>query len=229
MWIEGPLGLAAAVVWLGSVGYALARRRKPDWALAPIVFATGACAALSPTLGQPRYNLVEVAGLLAAGAWLLHGDRTTRLREAALGAAIALSMIPFAWIGDANFTSVEQEVDALRHPLSFPKRGDTSGFDWLVREREDELAPGDRVYFSQMAFIGGLWNSRFSNVVTWVPFENPAQFLRRIAAGDPKWVCVGGNTDASRTLDRTSKWSLVGRTNRDMDEVCYRRARQGSK
>ena len=223
MWIEGPLGIAGAVAWVGAVVRALVRRAKPPWELGPLAFATAACVATTPTLGQPRYNMHAIAGVLVFGAWALREEPMTRLREAALGAAIALSMIPFAWIGDANFTSVQEEMDALQHPLSFPHRGDTNGFDWLVREREDELGPGDRVFFSDMAFIGGLWNSQFSNVVVWAPYESPAKFVARIDAGDPKWVCVGGGGDARRALERTGRWTLIGRTNRDMDELCYRR------
>jgi hypothetical protein len=227
MWVAGPLGAVAIVVWLASLGRDVVLRRPVGdgvRSLGPIVVPCLAWLATGPNFGQPRYNLHVIAALLVVWAWLVRDPRETRLREGVLGAMVVLSLVPLFWMGDANVTTVDEEAERLSHPFAPRAYSEHPSFDFLEHQKEDELQAGDDVVFSEgVAFPGLLWNFAFSNRVDYVAFTNGREFDARLAELSPKWVCVGAGSSARKALEESGQWTLIGRTNPGLNEVAFRR------
>jgi hypothetical protein len=226
MWVAGPVGVVAVLVWGVSVGRELLRRTLGENALGigTVIFPFLVWLAVGPNFGQPRYNLHVVGALLVVCAWLLRGRAQDRLREGLLGAMLVLSLIPFFWMNNANVTTLEEEKERLLHPFDNRAYSVHPSFDLLEREKYEELKPGDEVVFSQgVIFPGLLWNFDFSNRVDYVEFTNAHEFLAKLRELDAKWVCVGADSAAKRALDQSGQWELIGRTTQEPKEVAFRR------
>jgi hypothetical protein len=226
MWVAAPLGCAALAAWAAGIVRG-ARTRKLEegiTAITPIILMGLTWLALGPNFRQPRYNLHFIGVVLVVGAWFLRDAAWQRLREGALGAMLVLSLVPLFWMRDANFATVEEEVERLSHPFASRAYSEHPTFDLLEKEKERELHAGDDVVYSEgVAFPGILWNFHFSNRVEYVEFTNPRDFLDQIAVRNPRWVCVGQSGNARKTLERTGEWVVVGETNPGGRELAYRR------
>ena len=226
MWVAGPLGVVALVVWLLTLGRDAVRRSLSDSVLAigAVMVPCIVWLAAGPNFGQPRYNLHVIGAFLVMGVWLVRTPAYERLREGLLGAMVVLSIVPLFWMNDANVTTLEEEGERLTHPFATRAFSPHPSFDLLEREKEEQLGPGDEAVFSEgVAFPGLLWNFEFSNRVDYVEFTTPEAFLAKLAELDAKWVCVGDKSAARRALDRSPTWTLVGRTNPGLSELAYRR------
>ncbi len=231
MWIAGPLGVLALLLWVADVVRDLTRDRKAGEgvrSVAPVLLPCLFWVATGPNFGQPRYNLHVIGAFLVACAWLVRGPREARLREGVLGAMLAFSLVPLFWMRDANVTTVEEEVERLSHPLATRAFSDHPSFDLLEKQKDAELAPGDEVVFSEgVAFPGLLWNFGFTNRVDYVAFTNAAEFTARLADRAPRWVCVGAASAPRKVLEASGQWELIGRTNPGLNEVAFRRKGAG--
>jgi hypothetical protein len=232
-WLVIPLGLFAVAVGLVAAGLELARWRERSVAsnlgLVLLLFVAGVVT--TPTLnGQSaRYNTHLVALLMVAVTWLLARRPWTRLREAVLGAALALSIVPLFWMKGRGWywVSTEHPEDIVMHPLQSRTALERPAFDLLAQKRNTELLPGDWVVFQQdIAFIGALWNFDFSNRVKYVKYDSSAQFVTEAEACSPKWIAVGKDSDARKTLEQTRRWELVGEIHHDGDVVFRRREKK---
>jgi hypothetical protein len=227
-WIVFPVsvGAVAVAIWEGLLEL-WRRERGPAlglWmVLAPALFSV----LTTPGLEQPRYILHALAVMLVACGWLLRRRAWTRAREGLVAVAIALSIIPFFWAGDAEWTTREELADRLTHPLATRAFSAKPPFDFLARQRCDEIGPGDRVAYTQdFHFIGAAWNFDFSNRVYYVPFTETRYFMARIEALEPKWVYVGPSSQARAALEETGEWELVGRATPASDSIALRRKRR---
>jgi hypothetical protein len=227
MWVGVPLAALALLAWLLSLARDLAARRRVGEAVrsfAPVVLPTLFWLATGPNFGQPRYNLHVIAAVLVACAWLFRGSAEERLREGAIGAMLALSVIPLFWMGDANPASIEEEVERLSHPFATRAFNEHPSFDFLAKQKQAEVGKGDEVVFSEgVAFPGLLWNFDFSNRVDYVPFTGDAAFEEKLEALGTKWVCVGAGSAARKALEGSGRWTLLGRTNPGLNEVAFHR------
>jgi hypothetical protein len=226
MWVAGPVGVVAVLVWGFTLGRDLVRRTLGEsvFGIGTVIFPFLVWLAVGPNFGQPRYNLHIVGALLVACAWLLRGRAQERLREGLLGAMLVLSIIPFFWSGKANVTTVEEEAERVLHPFANRAYSEHPSFDLLEREKYEELGPGDEVVFSQgIIFPGILWNFDFSNRVDYVPFTSAPEFLAKLTELNAKWVCVGDGTAARRALEQSGQWVLIGRTTQETKEFAFRR------
>ncbi|HEY2368807.1 MAG TPA: hypothetical protein VGH87_20570, partial [Polyangiaceae bacterium] len=216
-WIGFPLAAIAIAVWLFVSVRDLVRTRRfgDTWMLGLVVVPAVISIKTSPTLMQPRYNVHIVIALLAAGAWVLLGSRWRRTRENLIGAMMALSIIPFFWLGDANVTTVDEEMEHVFHPFTSSRQySEHRGFDLLTKEKYEEIHAGDEVALSDgIGFPGGLWNFDFSNRVDYVPFKNRRQFLDDLDALHAKWVDVCKGTGGESTVASDARWELIGPTN----------------
>jgi hypothetical protein len=228
-WIGFPLAAIALVVWLGASIRDLVRTRRfgETWTLGILVVPAAISIYTSPTLMQPRYNVHIVTALLTAGAWLFVfiGSRWRRARENLLGAMIALSIIPFFWMGDANVTTLDEEEEHVLHPFDSSRWYSVHhGFDSLTKQKFDEIHAGDEVDFTdEIGFPGACWNFDFSNHVAYVPFKAREQFLDALEKNKTKWIIVFQGSGADGVLVHNPRWELVGQTNRDQPELAYRR------
>lgn len=226
MWVAGPVGVVAVLVWGFTLGRDLVRRTLGEsvFGIGTVIFPLLVWLAVGPNFGQPRYNLHIVGALLVACAWLLRGRPQERLREGLLGAMLVLSIIPFFWSGKANVTTVEEEAERVLHPFANRAYSDHPSFDLLERQKYEELGPGDEVVFSQgIIFPGILWNFDFSNRVDYVAFTTAPEFLAKLTELNAKWVCVGDGTAARRALEQSGQWVLIGRTTQETKEFAFRR------
>jgi hypothetical protein len=232
MWVAGPLGAAALVVWTVSFARDLAARRTASEgvrSLAPVLVPAVVWVLTGPNFGQPRYNLHVIAALLVGCGWLVRDPREARLREGALGAMLVLSLVPLFWMRDANPASLDEEAERLGHPFAPRSYSEHPSFDLLERQKQDELGPQDEVVFSEgVAFPGLLWNFDFTNRVDYVPYTSERDFTDRLAERGPKWVCVGAGSAARRALEASGQWTLVGRTNPGLNEIVFRRRQPAS-
>jgi hypothetical protein len=224
-WVVFPVGALAVAAAAGKGLFEVLRRERGStlgfWMiLAPALFSV----MTTPGLEQPRYILHALGVLLVACAWLLRRRAWTRAREGMVAVAIALSIIPFFWAKDAEWTTREELVDRLFHPLETRAYSKCPPFDLLARQRFEEIGPGDHVVYTQdFHFVGAAWNFDFSNKVDYLPFSDTSYFLARIAALDPKWVYVGPSSAARAALERTGRWELVGQAVPASDAVAMRR------
>jgi hypothetical protein len=226
MWVAGPLGVVALVVWLLTLVRDVVLRSLSQSLLSigALMVPCVVWLVVGPNFGQPRYNLHVIAALLVIGAWLLREPPHERLREGLLGAMLVLSIVPLFWMGDANVTTLEEERERLGHPFASRAFSLHPSFDLLEREKAEELGPGDEVVFSEgVAFPGLLWNFQYSNQVDYAEFTNAPDFLAKLTELDAKWVCVGAKTAAERALDQSPTWMLVGPTNPGLSELAFRR------
>jgi hypothetical protein len=226
-WIGFPLVAIAIAVWIFVAVRDLRRRRRfgEVWMLGLVIVPALISIYTSPTLMQPRYNVHIVIGLLTAGAWVLMGSRWRRTRENLIGAMMALSIIPFFWIGDANFTSIDEEMEHVLHPFTSSREySEHRGFDLLTKEKFEEIHAGDEVALSDgVGFPGGLWNFDFSNRVDYVPFKNRRQFFEDLEKLHAKWVDVAKGTPGESAVANDARWELIGPTNDGLPDVVYRR------
>ncbi len=225
-WIGFPLAAIAIAWWLYVSIRDVVRTKRigETWTLGALLFPALVSIKTSPTLMQPRYNTHIVAALLTAGAWVLQGGAWRRAREGLLGAMMALSVIPFFWLGDANYASLDEEKDHLLHPFASRAYSEHPGFDLLAKQKYAEIHAGDEVDFSDdVAFIGALWNFDFSNRVVYVPFRTSKLFLDELAQHNAKWVCVRKGSAAQYTVERDMHWTIVGPTTDGLPEIVYRR------
>jgi hypothetical protein len=228
-WIGFPLAAIALGVWLVVAIRDLVRTRRfgETWVLGLLVVPALISIYTSPTLMQPRYNVHIVAALLTAGAWLFLfvGSRWRRARENLVGAMMALSIIPFFWMGDANVTNVDEETEHVLHPFASTRWYSVHpGFDSLTKQKFEEIHAGDEVDFTDdIGFPGAAWNFDFSNHVAYVPFKNRKQFLDDLDKNRAKWVIVFQGTGPDGAVAHNAGWELVGQTNRDQPELAYRR------
>jgi len=226
MWIGVPVAAIAIGIWLERAARDFWRTKKlgAAWTLGALLIPALVEIKTSPTLMQPRYNAHIVAALLTAGAWWLGQSAWRRARENVLGAMIALSIIPFFWLNDANVASLAEEKEHVLHPFAPRAYSEHTGFDWLAKPKYDEIHAGDEVDFSdRVAFIGALWNFDFSNRVVYVPFRSPRTFYEELDRNHAKWVCVSRGTAAATALERNARWSFVGQTTDGLPEIVYRR------
>ena len=213
-WVILPFGCVSIIAWVVS---RLARRSRNalttnlGWTLLLLAVGLASSPTLNPRNG--RYNFHLVAGFMVAISWLFARPLWLRMREGVLGASVALSLIPFAWLdGSAwSFGMTDDPLTMLSSPFGsrayFPK----PSFDPLAKQRFLELGRGDRVAFDKdVGFIGALWNFDYSNEVRFFPEEAPDAYLRAVEAYNPKWVAVGqsGRFDA---LKKSGRWVSVGR------------------
>jgi hypothetical protein len=226
-WVAFPIGaIAVAAACVAGLREALRRERGPALGLWMILAPAIVSILTTPGLEQPRYILHALAAMLVACAWLLRRRAWTRAREGAVAVAIALSIIPFFWAGDAEWTTREELRDRLGHPLAERAYSQSPPFDFLTRQRFEEIGPGDRVVCTEgFDFIGAAWNFDFSNRVEYIPFSDKTHFLARIAALEPKWIYVGPSSPAHAALESTGQWELVGRALAASDAVALRRTR----
>lgn len=134
-WIGFPLAAIAIVVWLWVSIRDLVRTKRigETWTLGALLVPAIVSIKTSPTLMQPRYNTHIVAALLTAGAWVLQGGAWRRAREGLLGAMIAFSVIPFFWLGDANYATLAEEADHVLHPFASRAYSEHPGFDLFAK------------------------------------------------------------------------------------------------
>lgn len=229
-WVVFPFGLPAALAGLVAAGLERLKLRERSVAsnLGVLLVLLVAGIATTPTLnGQSaRYNLHLVALLLVALTWLLAGQRWARLRDGVLGAAIALSIVPLFWMRGPGWywVSTEHPEDILRHPFASRTELERPSFDLLAHQRDQELGPGDLAVFDQdVAFVGALWNFRFSNRVEYVKYESGPQFLAAMSQLSPTWIAVGRSGDARKALEKSPRWEYVGEINHDGDVVFRRK------
>ena len=183
--------------------------------------------ATSSAWTNARFNMQAIVTCMALVGWLGSGRRWARLGEGAATAAIVLAIVPFfwmnGWFAGITFTQVRAMLHAPRSqricmypdPANMPLA--------TARARDAELGPGDRVGFtSDETWIATLWNSRFSNIVEYVRFDDAPRFLAAVERD--KWVVVGGGSDARKALDsRPADWQLVGDATPHDGTVAYRR------
>jgi hypothetical protein len=163
---------------------------------------------------------------MGAVAWMLAGRKWDRMRQSVLGGALALSIVPLFWMKGPGWywVSTLHPEDVLKHPFSSRTELRRPAFDMLALQRNLELGPGDLALFDQdVTFIGALWNFDFSNQVRYVEYQGPGPFLAALGSMSPKWVAVGRDSDARKTIERTGRWELVGDINPGGD-VVFRRA-----
>jgi len=225
-WLVIPLGLVAALACLVAAALEVKRWRERSVAsnLALVVLLVIAGGLTTPTLSgrSARYNTYLVAGLMAAVTWMLAGRRWDRLRQSVLGGALALSIVPLFWMKGPGWywVSTTHPDDVLKHPFASRTELARPSFDMLALQRNTELASGDLAVFDQdVTFIGALWNFDFSNRVRYVEYQGAGQFLHALESAAPKWVAVGRDSDARKTIERTGRWELVGSINPDGDVV----------
>jgi hypothetical protein len=228
-WVVIPLGVVAGGAGLvaGALELKGWRERSAASNLALVLLLVIAGSLTTPTLsGQnARYNMHLVVGLMAAVSWMLARRRWDRLREAVLGATMALSIVPLFWMRGRGWywVSTEHPEDVVLHPFDSRTQLARPSFDMLARQRNEELKAGDLAVFNQeMSFIGALWNFDFSNRVRYVKYEASRQFVETLDETGAKWAAVGKDGDARKTLERTGRWELVGPINPD-GEVVFRR------
>ncbi len=220
MWIGVPVAFIAIVVWVVRT---IRNRKKNEWMLAALIVPALVSIKTSPTLMQPRYNVHIACALLTMGAWWLRGDAWRHARENVMGAMIALSVIPFFWLNDANYASIVEEKEHFLHPFR-RAYSEHPGFDLLAKQKAEEIHAGDEVDFSDhVAFVGALWNFDFSNRVVYEPFTNSKYFFDQLDARNVKWVCVVRGSAAEIALQRNPKWSFIGPTTDGLPEIAYRR------
>jgi hypothetical protein len=226
MWVAGPIGAAAIVLWGVALCHDLVQWRLSDAvrSVGAVIFICVVWIVVGPNFGQPRYNLHVIAAFVIACAWLFRSRRWTRAREGMVSAMLVLSFLQFFWLGNSNPSTLEEESERLSHPFANRAYSLHPQFDLIEREKYEELHRGDEVVFSQgVDFPGLLWNFDFSNRVDYVEFTDPAQFMAKLDELKPKWVCVGATTLARRLLDESGQWELIGRTNTGLNEVAFRR------
>jgi hypothetical protein len=226
-----PIAAVASALALFSLVASFVRRGRADPAaknLVMLLFPAALSLATTPSIEQPRYNVHIVAVAVIACAWLFRARALRRLREGVTAVAVVLSLLQFAWLGDALPTTYAEVREKLADPFG-PRAFSRNWYlDLLARQRWREIGPGDRVaYDEHLEFVGALWNWDFSNRVEFIPYTtSDDEYLARIEALDPKWVCVGAGSAALAAIQKTGKWSFVGRLSTPYDNVVFRRAKR---
>jgi hypothetical protein len=230
VWVVLPLGIVAMIAATIALARELVRLRwrAPITNLWMVLFP--ALVSLKTTLSiveQPRYNIHIMAATIVACAWLLRRRAWLRVREGVIGGAIALSLLQFFWLRDANLAPPEEIAEHLADPFAPRAYSHTPSIDLLGPERYAEIHAGDRVVCDEhLEFVGDLWNFDFSNRVEFVPYTSDDDYVARIDKVDPKWVCVGNGSPSRSALEKTGKWSFVGRLSAPYDNVVLRRSKR---
>ncbi len=230
-WVVIPLGVVALLLGLAlaTVGVFRPWHRGVTKNLPLLLLALLAGILFTPTVNgrSARYNTYLVGGLMAAVTWLLSARRWARAREAVLGAAVVLSILPLFWMRGRGWywASTEHPEDIVLHPFDSRRGLARPSFDLLARARNEELMPGDRVVFDQdVAFVGALWNFEFSNRIEYLKYDSSGQFIAEAESRSPTWIAVGKEGDARKAVERTGRWELVGSIHPGGD-VVFRRKR----
>jgi hypothetical protein len=224
-WIIFPVSaIAIAAAAVQGVFEILRRERGPALGLWMLLVPALFSIATTTGLHQPRYILHALGALLVACGWLLRGRRWARARDGLVTAALALSIIPFFWARDAEWATRKELADILAHPFATRAYSEHPPFDYLSRQRFEDIGPGDRVAYTQdFHMVGAAWNFDFSNRVYYAPFGEARSFMTQIEALDPKWVYVGPSSPARAALERTGQWQLLGQACPASDAVVLRR------
>ena len=229
-WIVVPLGLVALVVaTLAAARDAVLRQFGPTTNLGLVAVLGFVAFMTSNSWMSARFNIEPICVLMFAIVWLCKKPRWTRLGEAAVASAIAMSLVSMLWVKDWNWGLTSQKIHDLQkaapadRPYMYSDPGNMPSN--VGRLRETELGPGDRVAFTQdETWIGTLWNFRFSNHVKYVPFDDATQFANAIEAYRPKWVVVGGSGGARSVLDqRPLEWEYLGAATPNDGTVVFQR------
>ncbi|MDI1479300.1 hypothetical protein QHF84_21985 [Polyangium sp. y55x31] len=232
-WVVVPLASIAALV---AAFTALRARlsKKPDAGAERVLVLVALGAVflrLTPNLNIARFNIHIVALAVATIAWLAaRASKSARLHEAAVAAALVLSLVPWAWYSwFFGLEPMPEKLSALVRMSPAERASAYSGGYHLppdvAQKRERELGPGSLVVFTdESAFIGAFWNDAMSNHLKYLRFEGRDAFLARIAELHPTWVVVGAKSQARMAIEsRNAEWELVGMGVRQDNTVVYRR------
>jgi hypothetical protein len=230
-WVIVPVAAVGVVAAMAAAALEALRLRMRTsasnlaWVLVPALIGLKT----TPSLEITRYNLHIVTALIVAAAWLVSRLRGTRAREALVAPAILLSLMPLYWLDGWGWywCATKDMKTRLLHPLDSPHTYvEQPTFDFLGRQRFEEIHAGDRVAYTQdFVFPGALWNFDFSNRVEYIPFTSKDAYLSRIERYDPKWVAAGDQSAARSALEGTGQWETVGRLIDADSAVALRRKR----
>jgi hypothetical protein len=183
----------------------------------------------SPTLTIARFNAQVVAVAMIAITWAAGRlGKGTGLHEGAIASTLIMTIVPMFWtdwlfgVDLPGIFALARRSPAERATMHF------APFQMppeVARARERDLGPGDLLVFTQeMAFPGVLWNHSMSNRVEFVAFKTAEGFVAELEQRRPKWVVVGGNSEARTLLARRpTEWELVGLACRQDGTMAFRK------
>jgi hypothetical protein len=230
-WVIIPL----ACVSLVAAVLTAARRRvtkNPDATTENLLLVALLGAAFtigSPTLTVARFNAHVVAVAMSAIVWAAGRlGKEASFHEGAIASTLIMTIVPMFWTDWLFGVDLPGIVALARHSPAERATMHFASFQMppeVARARERDLGPGDLLVFTQeMAFPGVLWNQSMSNRVEFIEFRAAEAFLVELARRRPKWVVVGGNSEARTLLaGRPTEWELVGPACRQDGTVAFRR------